>query len=120
MTQLSVAGVVPVWTLSDKLRKARETAGLSQTVLAEVTGMSRRTISAYETGDGRPRRPQLIAWAMATGVPLSWLEDTPSRPHGPAGGECPEQDSNLQPTDCEVVPLRGGYVSHRQRLSLIA
>lgn len=82
---INVAGIVPTWTLPDRMRKAREVAGMSQTQLATVTGISRRSISAYESGDSKPRRPQLITWALATGVRLDWL--------------CPEQDSNLQPTD---------------------
>lgn len=105
-----MAGTVPAWTLPDRLRKARESAGLNQAALAEVTGMSRRSISAYETGDGAPRRPQLIAWAMATGVPLTWLETGAESPRqdGPDGGSPigrPQQDSNLQPTVCKVLAL---------------
>lgn len=87
MTVLTVSGVVPEWTLADRLRKARESAGLNQTRLGEVTGISRRSISSYESGEAAPRRPQLIAWAMATGVPLVWLENGESpRQDGPDGG----------------------------------
>lgn len=71
---MTVAGVVPAWDQSDRLRKAREVAGLSQSELAERMGISRRTISRNESGDFTLRRPQMIAWAMATGVSLEWLE----------------------------------------------
>lgn len=74
MTQLTVAGEVPAWHQGDFLRKAREHAGMSQAELADVTGISRRTVVRYESGEASVRRPQLIAWAMATGVPLAWLE----------------------------------------------
>lgn len=65
---------VPEWTLADRLRKAREFAGMEQTELALVTGLSRQTISNYERATVRPRRAGLRAWSWATGVPLHWLE----------------------------------------------
>lgn len=111
MTTLTVAGRVPEWTLGDRLRKAREAAGLSQTELADLAGISRRSISKYESDDARPKRPQLIAWAMATGVPLSWLQDGDApHPTTPDEGQVlPRLDSNQQPsgyTSCEVIELR--------------
>ncbi len=89
---LVVQGIVPSWTLGDRLRKARESRGLSQSELAEATGISRRSISTYETDETGPRRPQLIAWAMATGVALEWLET----------GECAIRDSNPEPADLVI------------------
>jgi transcriptional regulator with XRE-family HTH domain len=85
MTQVTVQGTIPDWTLADRLRKAREFAGLSQTELGDATGLSRRSVSGYEGGERPPRLHHLIAWALATGVDLDWLR--------------PRQDSNLQPTD---------------------
>jgi transcriptional regulator with XRE-family HTH domain len=73
----TVAGVVPDWPLTDRLRRAREFAGLDQTTLAGELGLSTNTISNYERGFTTPKRPQLIAWAMATGVSLEWLEGKP-------------------------------------------
>lgn len=104
---MTVAGVVPAWTLGDKLRKAREHAGLSQTELEALTGISRRSIVSYEGGGRAPRRPQLVAWAVATGVPLAWLED-----HDGGPGGRPRQDSNLQPTDCVVALVRRRSAVH--------
>lgn len=107
MAQMTVAGVVPVWTLPDKLRKAREHAGLSQAQLEALTGISRRSIVSYEGGARAPRRPQLVAWAVACGVPLSWLEGDDGGP----GGR-PRQDSNLQPTGWAVPQVSRGLVLH--------
>lgn len=68
----TTSGAVPSWSLADRLRKAREHAGLSQEELAEATGISRRTVSAYE--QGHPVKiPFLIAWAMACNVDMAWL-----------------------------------------------
>lgn len=67
---------VPSWSVGDRLRKAREAAGLEQRELAERAGISRATISNAERGIGNPNLATLQAWADATGVPVSWLVDT--------------------------------------------
>jgi transcriptional regulator with XRE-family HTH domain len=74
MNEVVVEGEAPAWTLTDRLRKAREYRGLEQAELADLMGVSRRTVVNYEAGRTTPRRPQLIAWAFATGVALDWLE----------------------------------------------
>lgn len=78
-------GDVPEWTLSDRLRKAREHADLKQTDLAELTGISRASIVNYESGKFIPRRPALAAWAMACGVSLEWLSSGDAA-YGPDSG----------------------------------
>lgn len=81
---MSDTNVIPTWTVSDRLRKAREKAGLDQDELAERIGINRATISRYERGITTPKHPALLAVAVACGVPLWWLEgheeegDTPS------------------------------------------
>jgi transcriptional regulator with XRE-family HTH domain len=74
MTEVAISGETPSWTLTDRLRKAREHGVLQQAQLAALTGISERSIQNYEAGRTTPRRPQLIAWALATGVSLEWLE----------------------------------------------
>lgn len=74
MTLQSAAGTVPEWTVGDRLRKARETTGLNQSHFAERLGVSRNTVSSAEAGAVQVRRITLNAWAMATGVPVEWLE----------------------------------------------
>ncbi len=68
-----------MWTQPDKLRKAREHAELNQGELASLMGVGRATVARAEQGTTTPRRPVILAWAMATGVSLDWLmEETPS------------------------------------------
>lgn len=67
------AGRVPEWTLADRLRKARELAGLKQAELAEETGIARSSIVNYESGKSTPRRPALASWSFACGVDFDWL-----------------------------------------------
>jgi len=90
-----LAGEIPDWLPHDRLEKARRHRGLNQDELAERLGMSRRTVSSYEAGVREPKRPIIIAWAMATGVNLRWLEtgeaSEPVPPVPPVG---------LEPTTC--------------------
>ncbi|MBT1542029.1 helix-turn-helix transcriptional regulator [Curtobacterium flaccumfaciens pv. flaccumfaciens] len=74
MDAMATPGRIPTWTQADRLRKARETVGMEQQQLADATGLSRTTVGKYERGEVKPRRSGLILWAMATGVPLSWIE----------------------------------------------
>jgi DNA-binding XRE family transcriptional regulator len=68
------AGIVPEWSTRDRFRKARETAGMTQAEFAEVTGLSRRTISSIESGEKEAVRRDYNLWQMATGVSRAWLE----------------------------------------------
>jgi transcriptional regulator with XRE-family HTH domain len=87
MTEAPQPGAVPSWTLADRMRKAREYAGLKQTELAADIGIARSSITNYETGRKTPSRPVLLSWALRCGVPLTWLrygtEDGTPRPPGP-------------------------------------
>ena len=100
MSELATSGVIPAFTQADRLRKAREVAQIDQGTFAADLGVSRNTVTNYERGHVRPRRPVLLAWAMRTGVPLSWLETGEAPRHddeGPAV-RLPRLDSNQQPS----------------------
>jgi len=63
-----------VWTIADRLRKARELTGLSQEEFAALIGISSGTVSTYEINPDAPHKPPfMIAWANATPVTLEWL-----------------------------------------------
>lgn len=66
--------MVPEFTIHDRLRKAREIAGLEQAELAERMGVSRGTIGNNEAGKVNVRPITIKAWALATGVDVRWLE----------------------------------------------
>ena len=87
MSTQTSSGGVPEWTLGDRLRKAREYAGLHQQQLADEIGISRRSVSAYESSDTPPRRPVMLSWSLVTGVSLTWLQTGEAGPDdGPGGG----------------------------------
>lgn len=77
MPHMTTNAKVPAWTLADRLRKAREAAGLEQLDLARRTSISRATISAAENGHRVPTRGFVRLWAEACGVELAWLEGEP-------------------------------------------
>jgi transcriptional regulator with XRE-family HTH domain len=66
-------GEIPEWTLGDRLRKAREHAGLKQSELAEMIGIARSSVVSYESDRTVPSRPVVLSWSMATGVPTEWV-----------------------------------------------
>ena len=96
MTTAIQAGHIPVFTRGDRLRRAREDTGMTQRRLAEVIGVSQKTITDAEGDRRQPRRILINAWSLATGVPADWLMT----------GKCAIRDSNPEPAD--VVPLFGG------------
>lgn len=90
--------MVPVFTLADRLRKAREQTGMEQGPFAALVGISRVSVSNAERGANRPHHVTLIRWAEIAGVPLEWLL-TGEAPHdGPDGGSAV--------TDSKVTSLR--------------
>lgn len=102
---VDLSGKIPQWTVADRVRKARESAGLKQNDLSELLGMARTSLARIEQGKSDPRRTTLIGIAFATNVDLNWLE-TGKTPGGdmPTGGEeCAIRESNPEPTDLRLV-----------------
>ena len=102
MSTALIPGVVPTITLPQRLRIAREHAGLEQLALADVSGVSRATISAAENGRTTPSRATISLIAFACGVSREWLatgrvNENPD-PRGP-GQPLLRLDSNQQPSD---------------------
>ncbi len=90
MTSAYEGGAAPQIEVRHRLRIAREYAGLEQEELADRMGVTRSTISNCENpGHGTPRRTTINAWALACGVPATWLTtgETPEPPDPPSGVE---------------------------------
>lgn len=84
---------VPTWTLGDRMHKALRSADMGVSEMADYLGVARNTVSTWIHDKIRPSKQTLRLWSMRTGVSLTWIET----------GQCPQQDSNLQPTDYQVV-----------------
>lgn len=62
-------------TFSDKIKRSREVAGLTQEELAALVGVSRRTITAYECTNAVARRSTVTKLAGALKVSVRFLTD---------------------------------------------
>lgn len=110
---MNTGGAVPTFDLKDRARKAREFAGLEQEELAIRTGMARSTIARIEQGRNRPRRPSILAIAVATGVDFDWLA-TGKTPTGGSGGGDTVRHQGLEP---RTHWLRSSKVSIRNNVA---
>jgi len=62
-------------TFSDKIKRAREVAKLTQNELAQQVGVSQRTIASYESGGAKARRSTIEKLARALKVSVKFLTD---------------------------------------------
>lgn len=102
MSMMPTPGLVPEWTIADRLRKARESAGYGQVEFSQRTSMARGTISAAENGKRVPSRANIRLWAMATGVPFEWLVNGETPPDGGGVSMSRLSESNRRPFHYKV------------------
>lgn len=71
------ADIVPRWTFGDRVRKARQIAGMGQREFAAAIGESASSLGIWETGRIIPRNQVERARRIAdvSGVSLAWLLD---------------------------------------------
>lgn len=62
-------------TFGEKVKDARASLGLSQPKVAELTGVSVRSVLAYEKGEKMPRQGTLLKLAGALKVSVKFLTD---------------------------------------------
>lgn len=63
----------PTFTTGDRLRKAREFAGVSVHDMAEALGVTRNTVTNYEHERTAIPVNALVAYGRTTGVSVAWL-----------------------------------------------
>lgn len=83
--------------LNEKIYWCRKHAGLSQEALAELIGVSRQSISKWETGEASPEISKLPLLAKAFGVTTDWLlsdEGIPQEEPQPAEEPAPTPASS--------------------------
>jgi transcriptional regulator with XRE-family HTH domain len=110
MTVETSQGVIPTWTVPDKIRKAREHAGLSQQELADRLSVTRTSVINWERGHTRPLRLILRLLAQETGVDEQWLgQEGPLislHTDIPAGISVQPATPGHAPVDNEITRLR--------------
>ena len=60
-------------TLGERIRAARQAAGLSQEKLAERLGLTRQAVTKWESGQSAPSTENLLHLAEVLGVPVTAL-----------------------------------------------
>ena len=89
--------------LNEKIIYCRKKAGLSQLDLADKLGVSRQSVSKWETGESNPDVAKIPLLAREFGVSADWLlsEDEPTEPQTAAAAQ---SDSPLYPDWVEHLP----------------
>lgn len=77
---------IPIPSLGNRLRLARETAHMEQGELADLLEISRGSVSAYERDVTVPKGLVIRAWAFETGVDEWWLRTGKPGPDDPGPG----------------------------------
>ena len=68
--------------IHEKIQYCRKNSGMSQEIFAEKLGVSRQSVSKWETGTAAPDLDNLVAIARLFGITTDWLlmEDAPEVP----------------------------------------
>ncbi|WP_327083349.1 helix-turn-helix transcriptional regulator [Mycobacteroides chelonae] len=93
----------PVWDMADRLAKSLRVADMTAGEMADYLEVHRNTVGAWLKGRSEPKRPQLIAWSLRTGLSYDWIKDgtVPAPPNGPDGDESCPGESNPRPIHYE-------------------
>lgn len=86
--------ILPAWSFGDRIRKARDIAGMNQRDFAAAIEAKEGSLAAWETDRAKPRDIVAVAKRVAilTRIPPAWLlgVDEPTPPvNGPQGGGTP-------------------------------
>ena len=92
--------------LNEKIYWCRKQAGLSQEALAEMIGVSRQSISRWETGEASPEITKLPLLAKAFDVTADWLLSEDGIPEEPAPEETPSAEESA---DQEAAPAQAAW-----------
>ena len=94
----------------ERLRQARIAAGLTQETVAERAGLTRTSVSRYETGIAPPSELALNMLATIYNKPVEWFfgkEEKPQRLPPPPNDEAPESAAQSEPDALGVIGSLG-------------
>jgi len=86
-------------TIAERLRSAREAAGLTQGQAAKLLGLHRPTVSEIEAGRRKVSAEELVQFADIYGVSVSWLTGEGDLEEGP-------RESRIRLAARELASLR--------------
>ena len=80
----AAGGVIPEWSLGDRLRKIRRMGGLSQSEFAAKLGQNQKTYASWELDLTAPRNAVAVAKRVEamSGVPAAWVLGVDAPPPG--------------------------------------
>lgn len=87
-------------TLSEKIYRCRKKKGLSQERLAELIGVSRQSVSKWETGEAEPEIRKLKLLAQVFEVSVDWLLSEAET----------EETATAEETEAEGTPGRADWL----------
>ena len=96
--------------LGEKIVSARKKAGLSQVDLADALGVSRQSVSKWETGEANPEIGKLPELARLLGVSADWLLSEKDEPE--AEGEIAVQNPINQKGYPEWLDRMPGFIAN--------
>ncbi len=116
--------------MNDRIKLAREEAGLTQDALAALCNKTRGAVTQWESGKTRPRRELVAIIAAATGKSVGWIERGVEEKEGGAsamplyavgevaGGLWKEGSAEYKPVRVPVSP-HPDYPPECQRLYIV-
>ena len=91
--------------LHDKIYELRKKEGLSQEALAEKLGVSRQSVSKWETGEATPEVSKLLAISKLFGVTTDYLLDDESEENVQEAEEEEEKEAEMPSSSFEVTSV---------------
>jgi len=113
LRRLLLLNVFEPEAIGERIKQARERAGLRQEDLADILGVATRTLQNYEGATTKPFK-QLNAIAAATGVTTEWLL------HGDATREDADASGNAESIADRLEELAAGVAGLVRGQALIA
>lgn len=101
---MAAEGGDTVMKLSEKILYCRKRAGLSQEALAAKLGISRQSVSKWETGESQPETAKLAVLSAALGVSVDWLLSE-------YGTEAPREAADGLPRTLRGAARRWGWLA---------
>ena len=99
MTVQTDGFVYPAWSFGDRIRKARDVAGMNQHDFAAAIDVKDGSLANWETDRSKPRDVVAVAKRieMLTRIPAGWtlgINNAPDDDGGPRGGLAPTADKS--------------------------